>query len=179
MKDVVKNVAASTDRNRNLIIFGLDEESRENVEEKVSDVLQSIDHKPHFVAVRFGNNEEKRPIRVKFDRPETAREVLKSAKNLKLSRKYKQVYLSPDMTPEQRADQKILVDELKEKIKNNPEQRFFIKGGKVCKAETPDTTVSVSLAVEHERVLYLKSVENMVANLACKKEKYITENDFD
>ena len=178
VKDVVKNVAENNDRSRNLIIFGLNEETNENVSRKVSDVFQALGQKPHFEATRFGKDEDKRPIKVKFDRSETVYELLRTAKKLKLTTSYKQVYLSADRTPDQRVAQKKLVEELKEKVRENPEQHYYVKGGKVlCQPQkaafNPSTTTSnyesddqeESPAVFHERFIRLAR-ENMASNLA-------------
>ena len=44
----------------------------------------------------------------------------------------KRVFISPDRSQEERVARRILVKEMKQKIKDNQSQRYVIKGGKVC-----------------------------------------------
>ena len=129
VKDIVNNV--SEERGKNLILFGVPEESDENLEEKVEGVFSTINVKPRFDATRFGRVEGKRPIRVTVDKTETVYEVLKVAKNLKETQ-HRNVFISLDKSPEERAERRKLVQELKTKIEQNPSQKFFIKKGEVC-----------------------------------------------
>lgn len=174
VKDVVKNVSENSDRSRNLIIFGLHEETNENLSRKVSDVFQSLGQKPHFEATRFGKDQDNRPIRVKFDRSDTVYEVLRTAKNLKLTTSYKQtVYLSADRTPDQRVAQKKLVEELKEKVRENPEQHYVIKGGKVlCQPQ------QASL-IELDKAVIQGTTKKLGTNKkACKKLPKLLKNIY-
>ena len=76
----------------------------------------------------------KRPVRVTVDKTDTVFEVLKAAKNLKQS-EHSNVYISLDKSPEERAERRKLVQEMKKKIEENPSQKLFIRKGKICSAE--------------------------------------------
>ena len=134
VKDIVKS--SSTEREKNLIVFGVPEESGENLTDKVSNIFETIQVKPRFVAERFGKATEKRPIRVTVDKLETTFEVLKSAKNLKHSR-FNNIFISLDKSPEERAERKRLVEEMKKKIAENPEKKYYIRRGELCCEEKP------------------------------------------
>ena len=69
VKDIVKN--GSEAREKNLILFGVPEVSKENLKEKVDEIFNAINVKPKFDAARFGRIEVKRPIRVTVDKTET------------------------------------------------------------------------------------------------------------
>ena len=149
VKDVVKNVSGNIGRDKNLIMFGLDEESGENLSEKVANVLSTVEQKPRFDAVRLGNTAGKRPVRVTVDRPETVFEILRAAKNLKKSDHYSNVYISFDRSPEQRAERKNLVELMKKKIAKNPDQKYYIKRGEIC-CDTESVRESVDVRSESE-----------------------------
>ena len=54
LKTVVKDVVAEEDRTRNLMIFGLREETNEQINDKFSEILLEIDKKPKLKPVRLG-----------------------------------------------------------------------------------------------------------------------------
>ena len=145
VKDIVKG--ASMDREKNLIVFGVPEETGEDVNHKVLEIFETIEVKPRVNAERFGKAVGKRPIRVTVDKTETAFEVLKSAKNLKHSR-FKNVFISLDKSPEERAERKKLVEEMKKKIAENPKKKYYIRRGELCCEE--ETRVSAALDKDDE-----------------------------
>ncbi len=53
------------------------------------------------------------------------------------SDKHKTIFVSPDRSVEQRAQQKQLVIDLKKKTQAEPEKRHYIKGGQVCSVDIP------------------------------------------
>ena len=59
-------------------------------------------------------------------------QLLKKARNLRQSEKHKSVFISPDKTPEERATQRKLVEEMKKKAMEEPEKRHFIRRGAIC-----------------------------------------------
>ena len=154
VKDIVKN--ASVDREKNLIMFGVQEESGENLKNKVSKIFEAIDVKPRFVAERFGKSSEKRPVRVTVDKAETAFEVLKSAKKLKESQ-FDTVYITLDKSPEERAERKKLVEQMKKKIAENPQKKYFIRRGELCCEE--ETVQDVAQAQQYPIDLTLTEEE--------------------
>ena len=120
VKDAVRNVTGGDERKKNVIIFGLKEENEEVISKSVESLLLAIDQKPKFEAVRFGKDKSRRPVRVTLSGMNAVHDVLKVAKNLKTTTDYKDVYICPDLSPEDRAERKKLVGELKEKVRTNP-----------------------------------------------------------
>ena len=55
------------DREKNLIVFGVPEETGEDVNHKVLEIFETIEVKPRINAKRFGKAVGKRPIRVTVD----------------------------------------------------------------------------------------------------------------
>ena len=72
-----------------------------------------------------------RPLKVKITDAGAARQLLSKAKGLKSIEKYKNIYIAPDRTKEERIARKKLVDEMKRLIKNEPGKRYYIKNDKV------------------------------------------------
>ena len=90
---------------------------------------------------RIGDKKEAgppRPLKVSMRNIESAQLVIKNGKLLRqcdaegYSFDLKRVIISPDRSQEERVARRILVKEMKQKIKDNPSQRYVIKGGKVC-----------------------------------------------
>ena len=124
----VKSAAESVDRSKK---FGLGEEPREDLEQRVGSLLISIGQKPQLQKVeRFGKGTD-RPVRVQFSTTQTVYDVIKQAKELKRSSRYSKVYISFDRSPEQRTEHRRLVEELKRRIALDPSQHYVIRGGKV------------------------------------------------
>ena len=137
IKKVVRTVVEEDDRSRNLIMFGLAEEQGENLESVVGDVMLQLGEKPNIEVVRLGNMvktgdaRNARPVKLSFTNSATAGGVVRKAKDLKGSEKFGGVFIRPDRSPEQRVAQRKLVSELKSKLKDEPNQRHYIRGGKV------------------------------------------------
>ena len=67
LQEVVNDVIQVEERNRNLVVFGLEEEVGENLEGKVGEVFQELGEKPHLVEViRLGSSTsgKTRPVKV-------------------------------------------------------------------------------------------------------------------
>ena len=62
-------------------------------------------------------------------------QILTKASNLRNFDQYKQVFISPDRTPEQRAARRELIEQLKLKRTNEPNSRHYIKGGQILSAD--------------------------------------------
>ena len=131
VKHAVEIVTGGEDRQKNVIIFGLEEKDKECLSKKVNSVMLAIDMKPKFSAERFGRDSPCRPVRVNFSDSSVRYDVLRAAKNLKTTTDHKDVFICPDLSPEERAERKKLVGELKEKVRTNPGTHYFIKGGAV------------------------------------------------
>jgi hypothetical protein len=74
-------------------------------------------------------------VKVSFQSRESAVSVLAGAKRLNAVDDLKNVYISPDRSPEERAKRKQLVEHLTEKIKKEPGIHQYIQRGKIQSAE--------------------------------------------
>ena len=150
IKTVVKDIVE--DRSRNIMMFGLEETERANLDYKVRDIFEELKEKPLFRAERVGrktSEDSDRPVKVSMDSSIIVSDILKKSKDLKRS-VFSHVYLKPDRTLEQRLKHREIVAELKKSIQEAPEKHHFIKNGEVChqekviKQESTDTTASAS-----------------------------------
>jgi hypothetical protein len=93
-------------REKNIAIFGLDEEGEpgETDEVRGGNLLKEIGIEAEFQCYRTGPKVpgKKRAVIMKFKTVEQKRKVLASAKNLKGKEKYRGITLSPDFTKQQR-----------------------------------------------------------------------------
>ena len=135
LKTVAKQVVVEEELSRNIMLFGLPEEDNEQLCAKVSEVFEHLDAKPRVEASRLGIKKSKsaavRPVKVTLSSSTIVQHILVKSRNLRLSEKYKTVFLSPDRTAEQRAQQRELVLELKKKAAADPLKRHFLKGGRI------------------------------------------------
>ena len=150
IKTVVKDIVE--DRSRNIMMFGLQETERENLDYKVRDIFEELKEKPLFRAERVGrktSEDSDRPVKVSMESSLIVSDILKKSKELKQS-VFSHVFLKPDRTLEQRLKHKKIVAELKKSIQEAPEKHHFIKNGEVChqekvvKQDSTDKTASVS-----------------------------------
>ena len=73
-----------------------------------------------------------RPVKVSLSSSTIVQQIIRKARNLRSSEKYKQVYLTPDRTIEERVTQKKLVLDLKKKKTDEPDKRHYLKDGQIC-----------------------------------------------
>ena len=143
---VVKNFVEEEDRSRNVVIFGLSEESGEVLADKVVEVFENIGQKPKVEVCRVGrkkNTDSSRPVKVKVSSSLVVQQLLANAKNLRNVAKFKTVFVCPDRSPEQRQIQRELVTEMKGRAEAEPEKRFFIRAGQIRSSEkAKDNTTS-------------------------------------
>ena len=142
LKKVVQDAIVDDDRHKNFIVFGLQEEVGECLQEKITEVLQELGEKPRADATRFGRGSENsrgkqmpRPVKVTVASSTTVRQILSKSKNLRNVDKFKSVYISPDRSSEERVTQKKLVSEVKKKMNEQPGLYHYIRGGAVCSTE--------------------------------------------
>ena len=134
LKHVVKHVIQEEDRSRNIMLFGLREETDEKLDAKVYEVLETLGHKPKIDACRLGFKNDKkaiRPVKVTVSSATIVNQILSKARNLKEVQQLKTVFICPDRSLEQRKVHRLLVTDLKRKKEEEPGKRFFIKGGKI------------------------------------------------
>ena len=137
-----KSTLEKHDRERSVMVFGLTESNEEDyevVEEQVNKLWISIcpSKPPMRECYRVGAEKPSvdRPVRVIFNCPEAAAEVLRNSKQLREHPDHKHVYITPDRTFEQRAARKKLVNLLKQKINEDPLKYHYIKDGTVHSTE--------------------------------------------
>ena len=127
--------AASTaeDRSCNLIVYGLPDSADGN-EDHLPELWTILAEKPAVkCAQRLGRFTEghTRPLRISLASREMQSCLLSKKTRLRQSEGYSRVYISPDLTPEERVARGLLVKQLKEKKEQFPEKVFRIKGGEV------------------------------------------------
>ena len=124
------------DRANNVIMHGLpdvDEQDVDHLTEEVVCALVGVYDNPRIMRVeRIGRFKDgvKRPVKVVFWSKDTRDKVLARKANL-MKGCSSNVYISPDLTPKEREERRILVGKLKETRSANPGKKFSIKGGKV------------------------------------------------
>ena len=147
LKTVVKSVVEEEDRSRSFMLFGLKEETEEDITGKVCDVLFQLNLKPKVDVCRIGSGVQStskdsankpRPVKVTVASTAIVKEVLSRAKYLKNCSGFGGVYLSPDRSVEQRAEHRKLVLELKQRLVDQPGKRHFIRGNTVVSTEKND-----------------------------------------
>ena len=147
IRNVIRSAVKETridmamDRSKNLIFFGLTEpeqESQDQLKNEVKEILEELDCDTVPKVRRLGvgasgaNPGRPQPVRVTLSSSEEVHEVLKLGKQLKKSDLYFGVYITLDRTPDQQKKHKLMVEKLKERIKEMPERKFYIKGGEIC-----------------------------------------------
>ncbi len=117
------------------MLFGIGEDDKENIEEKICELFTELGEKPRVTAVhRIGKRISGgiRPVKVNFSSSASVQQILSQAKRLKHMEKRQSVYLCYDRSPEERAARREIVKELKKVADEQPDRLHFIKGGKVC-----------------------------------------------
>ena len=142
LKNVVKSALKEEDRSKNLVVFGLVEEEKEQLESVVGELLSDLGEKPRVSASRIGvkSSESRskpvcRPVKLSLPNSSAAHQILMKAKTLKEMPKYRSVYICPDRSPEERAARRALVTKLKEANVKQPGMTHFIRNGKLHSVE--------------------------------------------
>ena len=130
---VLIDVVAEEDRSKNLVVFSLTEDPAEQTSDKVGKVFGVLGVKPKVEAMRIGLKTKKqapRPVIISVSRG------LSKASYLRDSDQNKQVFISPDRTPEQRAVHRELIKRLKLKETDEPPYwRHIINGGQIFSSD--------------------------------------------
>lgn len=132
------------DRSKNLVVFGVQEEQGEVVEQKVLDILAHLDEKPRIIeCYRVGRPQQgaARPVRFTLSSSDLAHQILRKAAKLKSVDGYNYIYISPDRTFEQRLAHRTLIEELKKKRSEEPEKLHVIRNFRII-SSTKETTSS-------------------------------------
>ena len=134
LKTVVKTVVAEEDRSLNLLVFGLPEEEQEELEARISEVLEEVGQKPKVKVQRLGKKmtlTSTRPVKVCLTSSLIVHQILANARKLRQSAKFKTVFFSPDRSLEQREARKELITNMKAKALAEPDKKFYIKEGQI------------------------------------------------
>jgi hypothetical protein len=146
LKKAVQEAVTDDDRSKNVVVFGLSEETSEDLDGKIATLFGEIEEKPSFHAIRIGKESEERtrPVKVSLRNSETVFQLLGKAKHLRTTEAYRKVYISPDRSPEERIKHRELVAEMKRKNDENPDQHYFISAGSIgCRDRyTSETSVT-------------------------------------
>ena len=139
LKKVVQAVVDEEDRSKNIMLFGLVEEKNETLSNRVDEVFVSVGEKPSFVASRVGkkSGSKPRPVKVTFTGNSSIHLILAKAKRLRTVDKFKSVFLSPDRSPDERAQHRNLIHDLKQRIIEQPDKKHFIKDRHIFTSEKP------------------------------------------
>ena len=139
LKHAIKSAIKEEDRSRNVIVFGLLDEEKEQVEEKVSELFADLGEKPRIQASRIGrmcaDRNVNRPVKVVLANSTTAHQILLKAKKLKQIDGRKSVFISPDRSADERECRKKLVTDLKQLIIEQPNRHHFIRSGRIQSAD--------------------------------------------
>ena len=143
LQRVVEQVVQAEDRSRNIVVFGLPEGDNENTNSVVDKVFEAIGEKPRHESVRVGVKKSTdsetgrhRPIKVRLSNSSHVIQILRAARKLKDTAAYRSVFLCPDRSPDERKARREAVARLKEKFRSDPDNRHFIRDGKVVTVQT-------------------------------------------
>jgi hypothetical protein len=139
LKEVVQSVVQQEDRSRNLMVFGITEDEREDLPTRVQEVFQHIGFKPTMEVCRVGkvSREKKktRPVKVTLYSSSVASQILSQARRLHKSTDFGSVFVRPDRSEEERSQNRLLVEELIKRRRADPKKRHFIQGGTIHSVE--------------------------------------------
>lgn len=120
----------SSERDKNLVIFGLPETTDRLTKTSVDGLFTELNENPKVKSMkRIGEKNEKgpRPLVVSLERRATLMGLLKKSRQLKNSEHFATVYLSPDLTPIQIKERKALINTLKKLRLEDPGGKYYIK----------------------------------------------------
>ena len=133
LKKVVQEAVNDEDRSKNVVVFGLAEESSEDLNGKITALFEGIEEKPSFEAVRVGKVSDNniRPVKVLLRNSDSVHQILVKAKKLRTTQDYRKVYISPDRSPEERDKHRELVAEMRRQAKEDPDRYYFLCSGAI------------------------------------------------
>ena len=128
VKSIVQTVVQEEDGSRSFMVFNLPDEDEEQLCSKVGEVLQELGVKPVIEANRLGtrskDTDTARPVKVFLSSSVTVNQILAKAKRLRTSSKHKSVFICQDRSPTDRAQHKLLVEEMKKKRNHDPSRKY-------------------------------------------------------
>ena len=136
LQTVVKSIKDTEDRSRNVLIHGLAEKNGEDLKKTVAEIFSQLGEKPMFsIPCRIGKpaSGSIRPVKVSFPSASVVPVLLSKSSKLRQSDTYKNTFISPDRSREERVARRTLIQELRQKRKDEPDSTFLIKSGKVLR----------------------------------------------
>ena len=97
-------------------------------------------------ANREKSADKTKPVKITLTSNGLVNQILYKSKRLRTVEALKSVFMSPDMSPDERARHKQLVMDLKLKISDQPERRHYIRQGQIV---TVDKTQFYSMALRY------------------------------
>ncbi len=139
LKQAVKQVVQAEDHSRNVVVFGLIEDKTKDTSQQIDELFEYLEEKPRHESVRIGikrATSTPRPVKVTVANSSHVFQLLRAARKLKDSDKYSNVFVCPDRTSEERKIRRAAVTSLKQKMKDEPGKRHFIRSGRVVTVAT-------------------------------------------
>ena len=136
-KDLVREEQDRKERGGNVIVSGLvpDEGKEEVAVREVAEELEVCLDGTKIEVVKLGKGVETKKILVKMSE-EKKWELLKKAKELRNSTRFKNVFVQPDLTVAERKEQFELRVERREMMKKEPKKEWMIRMGKVVERKS-------------------------------------------
>ena len=125
----VAKAAVAEDRTCNIVVYGL-KDSPGAAEELLPDLWSELSEEPVVKGTQrlsSFSEDRTRPLKITFSTRETQLLVLRKKIRLRESEIFGRVYISPDLSPEEREARRILVKDMKEKKAQNPGKSFVIR----------------------------------------------------
>ena len=138
LKKAVKTVVQEEDRTRNVMIFNLPEQENEDISSVVTGLFEALGEKPRTEASRLGrkkSDKSVRPVKATFTNSTVVSQILSKARNLRKVSGFESVFVCPDRSPEQRAQQKQLVTDLKRLAREQADKKHFIRNGEIISVD--------------------------------------------
>ena len=136
MKKAVKLAFNEQDRERSIIMFNVKEQEITDTNEhhdgdlafKIMQRAGLPEQDGTYKCERIGapDSSRIRPLKVLFSSKSTAFDLLLKSKNLKDDDQFNNIFIVPDRSREERAEHKILVEQLRAKRAENPDKKFYI-----------------------------------------------------
>ena len=108
----VKKIAKDDDRSKEVVVFGVDEETGECPANKVAGILEQLEEKPGCRRIGQRVTGATRPLIFSVKSTDIVYQILRKAKRLKDIDGFRTVYISPNRTLDERISRKKLVVEL-------------------------------------------------------------------
>ncbi len=136
VQKAVKSVVDQNDRSKNFIVYDNDceDDKDENIISEIMGIIYEDESTPQVLGFsRIGMRKPGtvRPLKVTLVNSDATRQVLSNARKLKNSSSYKDVYLAPDRSYEERIAHRKLVQEMKQLFVKDSSKHYFIRDGKI------------------------------------------------